>query len=288
MDELRVSSDHLDVVALPERGGRLHRLRAFGHDLLRTPDDPAEHVRDPFSWGGYVMAPWCNRIAPGRTDVGERTIDMPPNHADGSAIHGEVHGRPWQRDGDARLVVDGGGEGRPWPWEYEVSLGLIAVDASLRIELRLRNRSTDAMPAGLGLHPWFRRPVLVAIHGRGVLSPNTGTPALPVPVDGPLDLRRMGQLARGVDATWTDLADPPVELAWPAQGIRAVLRASAPSLYIVAAGPGDIDAIAIEPQTHAPQGLRRLLNGEPGGLTILRPNQVLGLDVDLAFERTAD
>lgn len=45
---------------LPDVGARLHRLRVFGQDLLRTPAEPAEHLRDPFRWGAYVMAPWCN------------------------------------------------------------------------------------------------------------------------------------------------------------------------------------------------------------------------------------
>ena len=39
--ELVLRSDELEVVILPELGGRIHRLRAFGTDLLRTPPDPA-------------------------------------------------------------------------------------------------------------------------------------------------------------------------------------------------------------------------------------------------------
>ena len=35
--ELVLGSDELEVVLLPELGGRIHRLRAFGTDLLRTP-----------------------------------------------------------------------------------------------------------------------------------------------------------------------------------------------------------------------------------------------------------
>ncbi len=63
MRELRVADGPLEAVLLPEAGARLHRLRAFGHDLLRTPSDPVDHLRDPIVWGGYLMAPWCNRLA---------------------------------------------------------------------------------------------------------------------------------------------------------------------------------------------------------------------------------
>ena len=65
MEELRFGAEALEVIVLPQVGARLHRLRAFGHDLLRTPPDPGTHATDPYFWGAYVMAPWCNRILPG-------------------------------------------------------------------------------------------------------------------------------------------------------------------------------------------------------------------------------
>ena len=92
-------------------------------------------------------------------------------------------------------------------------------------------------------------------------------------------------MADDLDATWTELADPPVELVWPDAGVRATMRSMPPVGYAVAASPSYVEAIAVELQTHAPQGLRRLLNGEPGGLTMLKPGQSLGLTVELAFER---
>src|SRR5512141_1103186 len=80
---------------LPGIGARLHRLRAFGHDLLRTPDDPSVHLRDPFRWGAYVMAPWCNRIAATPVTVDGELVALLPNFEDGTAIHGQVSTAPW-------------------------------------------------------------------------------------------------------------------------------------------------------------------------------------------------
>ncbi|HEY3162879.1 MAG TPA: hypothetical protein VGJ71_00890, partial [Candidatus Limnocylindrales bacterium] len=51
--------------------------------------------------------------------------------------------------------------------------------------------------------------------------------------------------------------------------------------------PGDKDAVAVEPQTHAPDGIRRLLKGEPGALSLIRPGETLPLTMRLSFERTA-
>jgi aldose 1-epimerase len=285
VEELRFSSEAIEAIVLPEVGARLHRLRAFGHDILRTPEDLRQHVRDPFFWGSYVMAPWCGRIEAGRSTIGWRRIALESNFPDGSAIHGQVYDRPWHRRPDGSLQVTAGGNG--WPWVYDVRLRVEAVQRSLHVDLSVTNRSADPMPAGLGIHPWFRRPFSVAIRGAAVHPLNTATQpdAQPEPVSGDFDLREIGEMADGLDAAWTDLAEPPVELRWPQAGIRATMRTTPPAPYIVAASPVEVDAIAIEPETHAPQGLRRLVRDEPGGLALLDPGQSLAMRVELAFER---
>lgn len=286
MEELWVSGDEVEAVVLPSVGGRLHRLRVFGQDLLRTPDDPEVHLRDPFFWGSYVMAPWCNRIEAGPARVGRRTVALGSNFADGSAIHGQVYARAWEVVGDGELRISVADDG--WPWSYEVVQRIDARATSLRMNVTLVNRSDEPMPAGIGLHPWFRRPVLVAIRGDAVYASNADSRAHPDPVRGAFDLRRMGEMAPDIDATWTHLADPTVELQWPTLGVAAIMSIESPTLCVVAASPGSLDAIAVEPQTHAPQGLRRLVNGEPDGLAMLDPGQALELAVELAFERTPD
>jgi aldose 1-epimerase len=285
MQALTVSSDVLEVVVLPEVGARLHRLRAFGHDLLRTPDQAAVHGDDPFFWGAYVMAPWCNRLDAGRIRFGSRWLDLPSNFADGSAIHGQVYSRPWQVHEGGRFTILGGGDA--WPWRYRVEQRLIVSGAELRIELELMNLEDEPMPAGLGIHPWFRRPVRLAIHGGRVLPNNLDGESRPEPVGGPFDLRVLGDIAQGTDATWIDLTDPAVELVWPGHA-KATMRVEASSTFIVAASPSTIDAIAVEPQTHAPHGLRRLLAGESGGLTMLAPHETLSLAAWVTFEQLSE
>jgi aldose 1-epimerase len=288
VDELRFSSEDIEAVVLPEVGARLHRLRAFGHDVLRTPDDRYEHVDDPFFWGSYVMAPWGGRIQAGTANLGWRRIALEANFPDGSAIHGQVYDRPWHRRPDGTLHIRAGGDG--WPWVYEVGLRMEAVQRSLLMELTMTNRSADPMPAGLGMHPWFRRPLSLAIRGRAVHPLNTATspPPDPEPVHGAFDLRRLDAMPDDLDATWTDLEDPPVEFQWPEERIRATMRIASPTIYVVAASPANVDAIAVEPQTHAPQGLRRLIRDEPGGLAMLESGHELRLGVELAFERLDD
>lgn len=283
MDELRIAEGPIELALLPEVGGRLHRLRVFGHDLLRTPADPEEHWRDPFFWGGYVMAPWCNRIEPTPVSLGTRRIALEPNFPDGSAIHGQVYARRWEVEDGGALVVHAGGDG--WPWQYEVRMEVAIAGSTLRIVLDLRNLASDPMPAGLGIHPWFLRPIRVAIRGDAVYPSNTAAHPRPEPVNGPLDLRRLGVMADDLDATWGELAEPPVELVWPDAALEATIRFTAPTRFVVAASPAALDAIALEPETHAPQGLRLLRDSEPGGLTLLDPGDALRLGIELAFAR---
>ena len=176
MDEVTISDGTVELVVLPEAGARIHRLRAFGHDLVRTPADPAVHLRDPFYWGAYVMAPWCNRVEAGpqrlgRADARSRR-ELPGRQRDP---------RPGLRSGrgsgagTASFAVRGGEDG--WPWAYETSLRIAVERGSVRLEQRLVNRSADPMPAGLGLHPWFLRPVEVAIRADAVFRDNMATTA---------------------------------------------------------------------------------------------------------------
>ena len=281
MEERRFADGNLEVVVLPDIGARLHRIRAFGYDILRTPSDPSCYDREPFFWGSYVMAPWCNRIETHPIQIGARTMRLLPNFPDGTAIHGQVYSRRWEGSADGLFRIQAGGD--EWPWEYEVSLQVEVAEPSVRLTYALTNHSSDAMPAGIGIHPLFRKPVHIAIKGESVFSPNTDTPALPSPVGGELDLRQLREVAENLDASWTDLADPAAELAWPEPRVRATMRAIGPSVYLSAASLSFLESIAVEPETNLPQGLRRLLNKEPGGLQMLAPEATLGLRIELAF-----
>ena len=284
---VHIADGSIEVEVLPAVGARLHRLRAFGHDLLRTPDDLRPHRDDSYFYGSYPMAPWCNRVAAGPAMIAGRPIDLPASFPDGTAIHGQVARAPWEVDGDGVFRIAAGGDG--WPWPYEVEQRIRIAGDRLQLDLRLTNRSTDPMPGGIGFHPWFLRPIQVAIAAAAVHRSNVASEPRPVPVSGIFDRRRLEALPDGLDSTWTDLDDPPVVLLWPGADIRATMTVEAgqSDRYIVAATLPGTDAVAVEPQTHAPDGLRRLQQGEPGGLALLPPGAALELGVGLRFERTS-
>jgi aldose 1-epimerase len=284
---LTLRSEELEVVILPDAGGRIHRIRAFGEDLLRTPDDPAVHGAEPFFWGAYVMAPWSNRARSGPMEVAGRPVELEPNFPDGTAIHGLVASAPWDRDGDTGLAIrlDAG---LRWPWAFEARQVATVDGPTVEVTYGLRNLERDAsMPAGLGLHPWFRRPIELRIAAERAYSSNSDSPPQPVAVAGDLDLRSLRPPPGDVDATLTGLSEPRIDLAWPSLGLSARLEieTDAAGVLVAVATPSDLDAIAVEPQTHGPDPLRRLAAGEPDPPALLPPGGSMSLAVRLTVAR---
>jgi aldose 1-epimerase len=281
LEVVRLGDDDIAVEVLPAVGARLHRIRVRGVEVLRTPGDLAVHVDDGWFWGSYPMVPWCNRLPAGRSTAAGRPLDLPSNFFDGTAIHGQVAQAPWTHDGPGTFTIRAGGDG--WPWPYEVRQTIEAGGDRFDLHLAVTNLGEAPMPAGVGIHPWFRAPVEVAIRAASVHPSNLDSSPLPEPVHGQLDRRTVGPLAEGVDAAWTDLDDPPVVLAWPADRLRATMTVSDGVRYIVAATLASADATAVEPETHAPAGLRRLARGEPGALALLDPGSTLAITASLRF-----
>ena len=283
---LELRSENLEVVILPDAGGRIHRIRALGKDLLRTPADPSTHAEDPFFWGAYLMAPWCNRARPGPMEVAGRRVHLEPNFPDGSAIHGLAWSAPWERVGERELAIRRAAD-HIWPWAFEARQTATVEGTTMEVNYRLTNLEPDApMPAGLGLHPWFRRPVELCVPAQRAYDSNSQSLPEPAPVAGEIDMRSSRRPADALDFTLTALTEPRIDLAWPGMGVRArvEVETDAPAVLVAVATPPDVDAIAVEPQTHGPDPLRRLEAGEPDAPTLLPPGASLRLLIRLTAE----
>jgi aldose 1-epimerase len=282
---LRWEDDGIVVEALPGLGGRLHRVQAHGVDLLKAPPAPEAHRDDPFFWGAYVMAPWCNRAPAVPAEVAGRRVSLAANFPDGTAIHGEVYAAAWDAVDGSTLRIEAGGGG--WPWRYEVLARYRVAPSTFGLTLTLRNIDDAPMPAGLGLHPWIMKPLRVAVPAERVYDDNLEPPVDARPVEPPFDLRRLDVMADGLDATWTDLRGSEVTLDWPTYGLHAAFRFGPTVTVVVAASPADKDAVAVEPQTHALPALRRVAAGEPGAPTLLPPGETLAVDYELEVREGA-
>jgi aldose 1-epimerase len=149
-----------DVVAVvdAEQGARLSSMRFGETELLvqRTHNDS-------FSWGCFPMAPWAGRTRNGVFEYQGASVQLPINSAP-HAIHGLVHDATWQvvntssTSATLRVELD-----QRWPFagwvEHHISVDPTSVHLQLTVHATDRSDASNSMPAQVGWHPWFVRPV---------------------------------------------------------------------------------------------------------------------------------
>jgi aldose 1-epimerase len=243
----------------PEAGGSLAALTLGGVDGLRT---MPEGSSSPLDAACFPLAPYCNRIRDGRFLFADREIVLPPNFP---PERHSIHGLAWQREwriesqSEAKCVIvddyDGAG---PWPWAYRTEQRVRLGDKGIAITLVLTNRGDTAMPAGIGLHPYFRRRegVRVRFAADHVLlsDPECLPSGVTAPADHFADFRHGAVLPpETVDhcfAGWSGEAAIEDDL-----GTIAVTASGAPHLHFFA--PADGSALCCEPVSHSPDALNR-------------------------------
>lgn len=168
---------------VPHAGGRVSALRLVGGsgeavDVLHPyPED----FFDPIHWakgGIYPLIPYSNRIANALLHVNGETHALRPHpNAMPHTLHGNAHAQSWQATQQgpdtATLTLDSPA-GPAWPWHYTASLRFELTPSQLRVGLTLCNADQRTMPAGMGLHPYFRHdPAARLTYGATTLWPAT-------------------------------------------------------------------------------------------------------------------
>jgi len=145
----------------PAAGGRVTSLAWHGAGSPRPLlVECAAATFEQHAWpkaGAFPMLPFANRLPAEGFRFRGRVVRLACGPA-GYPVHGLAHRRPWQVVERAvhRVVMrcshDGADEGWPWAWSatQEVELDV----KGMRVTLRVCNDAQDAMPVGLGWHPY--------------------------------------------------------------------------------------------------------------------------------------
>lgn len=269
-----------DVELLPELGGAIAALRHEGCDILR-PAGPG--ISDPLTAACFPLVPYANRIADGRFEFNGRHIRLPRNFGDHPH---SLHGIGWQSKWTiehvepAHAVIrheHGGGD--HWPWPYRSEQRIAIAEDGLTITLTLTNLADEAVPAGLGLHPYFPRDAntrLTAHSERLWLADATMLPTRPAPSD------YFGDWAAGARIEGDALIDNAYE-GWDGGAsieqsggrVRIDVRgASAYHLY----RPAEADFFCFEPVTHLPDAINR------GGMPLVASGESVALEMVLSSD----
>lgn len=259
----------------PEIGGCLAALDREEVPVLRTMAEDADH---PLQSACFPLVPFCNRVAEGRfTWRGHNTIIAPNLPPQRHPLHGLGWLRQWRavrRDATSALLEhthDGTGE---WPWAYVAHQHVALDDAGCTVRLMLQNCGAEPFPAGLGLHPYFRRTAhtVITFEAEAMLG-----------IDGEL-LPDGSQHRADALARWSSGARPPATsvdhcfTGWRSAaaiadevGIITVRGFGTPHCHVYA--PQDGEVLCIEPVNHTPDALNRA----PQELTLLPPGCAAGI-----------
>lgn len=285
MIELQAGDMHLE--ALPDVGAALANLTWRGKDLVRhTPSG----TTNPFDTGCFPLVPFTNRIALGKFRFGGRDVHLGPNRrGDIHPLHGQGYRAPWavtdlsQSRAVLRFVHPAG----EWPWSYVAEQTYSVEENRLHIDLSVRNTGEEAMPAGLGFHPYFPRAedTQFQMDFDGVwLVDETLIPTEPLPVPGRVDWRTTKRVAGEAPTDHCHYGwRSPAFITYPSEGLKLTLSASGIFRWFQIFIPEGQNFFCAEPASHMPDPFNQPVLDDTG-IKVLAPGETLSgwMAIDVA------
>ena len=267
----------LRLVLMPDLGGSVRTFACNGRNLLfPAADAPAT----PLETAAFPLFPFSGRIRDGRFAWNGRQVQLAPNFPpEPHAIHGQAWQAGWQVDSLGPDSVRLSYRHRPdrWPWAYNAVQTFDLLDNGLQLRLDLQNLSDEAMPAGLGWHPYFPREgaslsanVSAVWTAESSMIPNRKSPLGP---DTDLSAARPVRGLRLDNAFAASPAD--AEIAWQPGGPTVSIRSSPELTHLVVFVPEGERFFCVEPVSHAPDAVNADAGPEVTGLRSLAPGETL-------------
>jgi len=162
--ELKSPNGKSSCVINAEAGGRIESLQLhnFGspavpkRELLLARQEATAAKEDPFSWGCFIMTPFCGRVRNGSLTIDGHQYSLPTKQGP-HALHGTVLTRNWVvLQCTASHAVMASDLGPDWPFEGTIHHEISLTDEALMLSLTLT--AYQPMPAQVGWHPWFLQP----------------------------------------------------------------------------------------------------------------------------------
>ena len=270
-----------------------YRLTSNGSefDLLRPLSRGANGEIDPRAASLFPLIPYSNRIRNGRFRFKGRAFQLPLNS--GNQPH-SFHGVGWQMQWrlkhftDRAVEIDVSCDGNEWPFAFYATQVIGLNGRDFRHEITLTNTGDTAMPAGLGMHPYFPRrgkAVLTADVAAVWLNDDNGLPSERIPCP---DRWNLGAGAR-VDALGCDNQfeswNGHARISWPDERISLELKASDDLNRLVVYTPEGEDFFCVEPVSHMADAFNRSADGMPpetSGMRVLEPGETWRVWMELS------
>ncbi len=262
MTLLSLRAGRLAVDLAPEAGGSVARFALDGTgDLLRPASDAALASGMGKDTACYPLVPFSNRIANGRLEFDGEVIHLQPNWP---GVRHPMHGDGWaaawnvvrhdRHSAELTFLHEGGAGVAGWPFRYRARQVFTLDEAGLTIGFSIENLEGRAVPAGLGLHPFFVRDADTELACRLSGVWRTDPEVLPlqrVPVPPEWDFSR----SRRVEGMSLDHCfdgwDGEATVTWPQRRLRLVLSATEAFRHLVIYVPDGQRYFCVEPVSHA-------------------------------------
>ncbi|PNY83010.1 aldose 1-epimerase [Deinococcus koreensis] len=278
---------------LPELGASVLNLRAASGRPVMRPVELAE-VETSSQCASFTLLPFSNRVAGARFSFEGREVQLRPTTKDGLTQHGDVRNRPWQvtRVSETHLRCDFDSRAFPdvnWPWAFTARVEYLLHGPHLDTSVTLTNADSAAMPAGMGLHPYFARVQAgtdPALSFDAALTYDTDSLSLPHAAARPLrpdeDYRVPAPVGgRSIDRTYTAW-DGVARLDWGERALILTADTAFSHLVVFTAPDG---SLALEPTSHATDAFNLAARGIGGAdMRVLSPGQSLAGAVRLTLE----
>lgn len=288
---LVLSSEGASVRLVPQAGGRVSSLQLMSPTLgaVDVLHPYPENFFDPIRWakgGIYPLMPYSNRIADATIRVGGEVVSLLA-HPDAvpHSLHGNAHAQRWEAvassENSATLELNSDAS-QAWPWRYRATQTFELTRSALKVRLTLCNSDTRTMPAGMGLHPYFRHHPDVLL----TYSATThwhATPEFLAHSSRPLAAHERYEQARRLpDGGMTEYVGGwagSLTVGLP-EGARLQLRADPPINHLVVHRPDSAAYLCLEPVSHVANGFNLAALGVADtGTHYLQPGECLTGDI---------
>lgn len=286
MTDLSLQNGDLTVELAPQAGGSIAAFRCAGHDLLRPMGATDRASGQGRNAAAYPLVPYSNRIKDGRLVFGADTYRLKhnwfgvnhPMHGDGWAAAWRVM-RSDDRSAEIAYEHERAGHDGGWPFRYRARQSYRLDADRFVVGLAIDNLEDRAVPAGLGLHPFFVREADTELQCCTEAVWRTDAEVLPVArivVPPAYDFSRPRNVNEVTLDNGFDGWDGRARIRWPGRGMRLDLEASEAFRHAVIYVPPEKPYFCVEPVSHA--------NGRVGR-TRLEPGATLAGEIVFRVEQ---
>lgn len=163
MKKIEIANADLRAEFQPEWGGLFSALK-YNHpehgwvDAFVTEDQKPAAVKKTPYFGCFLMVPFANRMTDGLIKTTDTQFPFPiVVKPENLAIHGTGWDKPWavSEQSETSVTMQHSWSSDDDRYRFQARLSAHLQGTAIHLDLMLENLSEQALPMGLGFHPWF-------------------------------------------------------------------------------------------------------------------------------------